>query len=312
MSPSSKRVVYAAIIANLAIMICKYVAAFFTRSSAMLAEAFHSSADTLNEFLLLIGMKRSERPADELHPFGHGKELYFWSLIVAVFIFGVGGGFSIYDGILRIVHLTLSGPAKWNYIVLAVSVMFEGYSWVISRRVMMSRKRAQESLWHYIRRSKDPTVFTVFLEDSVALAGIAIAFVGIFLSELLHNPYLDPAASILIGLLLAAVAIVLAKESGALLLGESANPERTAHIKDIILAHQKVDAVGDIFTMQLGPEQVLLNVDIRFKPGMTTEEIESTIDRIECEIREKEPFIKRIFIEVDSLRRRSKQFLPVN
>lgn len=303
---ASRKVIYAAIAANLAIAICKCVAALFTRSSAMLAEAVHSTVDTGNEFLLLWGMKRSVRPPDELHPYGHGKVLYFYSLLVAVYIFGAGGGFAIYYGISHLRHPEPSSYVGWNYAVLALAFVFDFYSWRVSYLELQSRKDPDESTWDEIIGSKDPTVFTIFLEDAAGLVGTLLAFLGIFLGHMLHNPYLDPAASVLIGLLLGAVAVLLGRESGALLVGERTNRTRIKHVRQIILADPAVEAVGDLLTMQLGPDQVLLTVDIRFRQGLDVRQLESAIDRIENRIHQQEPMIERIFIEADSLRQGSR------
>jgi cation diffusion facilitator family transporter len=254
---SSTRVLYIAIAAHLAIALSKYAAAAVTGSSAMMAEAFHSTADSCNELLLIVGIKRSVRPPDELHPFGHGKELYFWSLVVGIVIFGLGGGFSLHDGISRLWYPAPTTKPAWNYIILGIAFLFEGYSWRVGRHELMGRRRHGQSHWSVIRASKDPTVFTVFLEDSGALIGVAIALLGIALGQILHNPYCDPGASVLIGLVLVAVAVLLANESRELLLGERAH---------------------------LG------------------QELETTIDRLEREIRRQEPEIKRIFIEAEVLK----------
>jgi len=301
---SSTKVIYVAIAANLAIALTKYGAAAITGSPAMLAEAFHSTADSCNEFLLLLGIKRSQRPPDELHPFGHGKELYFWSLVVAIVIFGIGAGFSLDDGISLLLHPVITTKPNWNYAILAVAAVFEGYSWFVSRRELLHRRRPGQTLWRLIRASKDPSVFTVFIEDSAALVGIAIAALGIALGQVLHNPYCDPAASVLIGLLLAGVAILLANESRELLLGERAPLRQIQRVKELIGSEPSVEAVGDIFTMQLGPDEILLAVALRFSSHLRVEELELTIDRLEEKIRREEPAIKRIFIEAESLRRR--------
>jgi cation diffusion facilitator family transporter len=301
-SRSSKKVVYVALASNFAIAISKYVAAAFTQSAAMLAEAVHSTVDTGNELLLLLGMKRSIRPADELHPYGHGKVLYFYSLLVAVYIFGLGGGLTIYHGISHLKHPEPPTHTGWNYVVLAFATLLDFYSWQISYRELQARKDPNESTWQEIIGSKDPTIFTVFLEDSAALAGTFIAFLGIFLGHMFRNPYLDPAASIVIGLLLAGVAFLLGRESGALLVGERTNRVRIKRVKEIIQADPAVEDVGELLTMQLGPDQVLLTVDIKFRRGLDVQELESAIDRIENRIREAEPTIVRIFLEADSLK----------
>jgi cation diffusion facilitator family transporter len=300
---NSKRVVYTAIASNLAIAICKYLAAAFTGSAAMFAEAVHSTVDTGNEFLLLLGMKRSARPADSLHPFGHGKVLYFYSLLVAVYIFGAGAGFALYDGLGHVRHPPDLAHVGWNYAVLGLAAVFEFYSWRISYQELRARKDENESIWDEIIASKDPTVFTVFMEDSAALLGIAIAFAGILLGRIFDNPYFDPVASILIGAVLAGVALLLARESGALLVGERTSRKRVARIRKLIADDPSVTEVGDLLTMQLGPAEVLVNVDIRFRRDLETAQLEAAIDRIEGGIRRAEPTVRRIFIEAESLRK---------
>jgi len=300
-SGSSKKVVNAAIAANLGIAICKYVAALFTSSPAMLAEAVHSTIDTGNELLLLLGMKRSQRQADALHPFGHGKVLYFYSFLVAVYIFSLGGGFAVYQGISHIRHPQEFTDVGWNYAVLAMAAVFEFYSWRISYKELVRRKDPDESAWDEIIGSKDPTVFTIFLEDTAALIGTFLAFLGIFLGHIFHNPYLDPIASICIGILLGCIALVLARESGALLVGERTNRARITRLEKIIRADGSVKAIGDLLTMQLGPDQILLAVDVKFRPDLTVRQLESIIDDIEARIRKQEPSVVCVFIEADSL-----------
>ena len=223
-----------AIIANLGIALSKYVAAAVTGSSAMLAEAVHSTVDTGNELLLLLGMKRSARPRDSLHPFGHGKVLYFYSLLVAVYIFGAGSSIAVYEGISRLRHPERLSHVVWNYVILGIAAASEFYSWRISYQELRSRKDADESILDEIIGSKDPTVFTVFLEDSAALVGIILAFLGIFLGQIFDKWYLDPLASILIGILLAGVALLLGRESGALLVGERTNRASIRRIRTVI------------------------------------------------------------------------------
>jgi cation diffusion facilitator family transporter len=300
-SASSRRVIYAAIASNLAIAVCKYVAASVTGSTAMWAEALHSTADSGNELLLLWGIRRSERPPDSLHPFGHGKVLYFYSLLVAVYIFGIGGVLAVRQGIVHFRQPDQFTHMGWNYIVLAAAFALDFYSWRISYKELLSRRDSDESTWQEIIGSKDPTVFTIFLEDSAGMAGTVLAFLGIFVAHMLGHPFFDPLASIFIGVLLAGVAVLLGRESGALLVGERTNRSRIRRIRAIICADDSVDNVGDLLTMQLGPDQVLLNVDIRFNRGLGVQELESAIDRIEASIRQADPTVQRIFIEVDSL-----------
>ena len=298
----SKGVIYAAIVTNIAIAVCKFVAAAITGSSAMLAEAFHSTADSGNELLLLLGIKSSARPPDALHPYGHGKVLYFYSLLVAVYIFGVGGGLAVYEGISHLKHPEIPTHPGWSYAVLALAAVFDFYSWRISYRELRARKDPNESTWDEIIGGKDPTVFTIFLEDSAGLLGVFLAFLAIFLGRQLNNPYLDPIASIVIGLVLAVLAVFLGRESGALLVGERTNRGRIDRLNEIIRADPAVDQVGDLLTMQLGPEQVLLTVNIQFRRKLTLEQLESAIERIEARIRREQPSVQRIFIEAESFK----------
>jgi len=267
----------------------------------MWAEAIHSTVDTGNELLLLLGMKRSLRPADALHPYGHGKALYFYSLLVAVYIFGVGGGLTIYEGVSRLLHPEPNPSVAWDYAVLAVAAAFELYSWKVSYRELLARKDPNESAWDEIIGSKDPTVFTVFLEDSAGLVGAFVAFLGIFLGQVFHNPYLDPIASILIGVLLAAVAFLLGRESGALLVGERTNRARIRRVKEIIASDSRVEQVGTVLTMQLAPDQVLLTANIQFRRPLDITQLEASIDRIKAALRKQDPALQQIFIEADHL-----------
>ena len=300
-SSQSLRLIYIAAAANLGVAVCKCLAAAVTGSSAMWAEAFHSIADCGNEFLLLLGMKRSQRPADALHPFGHGKALYFYSLLVAVYIFGIGATSAVYEGISHILKPGVLSHTSLNYLVLALAGVFDSYSWRVSCRELRARKATDESIWSEIVGSKDPAVFTIFLEDSAALAGIFLAFLGIFLGHMLHNPYFDPAASIAIGVLLALVAVLLGRESGALLVGERASRARIKRLGEIIRNDPAVERLGSLLTMQLGPDEVLLAAEIKFRRGLDVQQLESVIGRIKNRIRSQDPMISRMFIEADSL-----------
>jgi cation diffusion facilitator family transporter len=296
----SKKVVYAAIAANVAIASCKFVAAAVTGSSAMMAEAVHSTVDTGNELLLLLGIERSARPADSLHPFGHGKVLYFYSLLVAVYIFAFGGGLTVYRGILHMRHPALPQNVSWNYAVLAGAAAFECVSLRISYRELLRRKDPDESVFDEIIGSKDPTVFTVFLEDSAGLIGTVLAFFGILLATVFQNAYLDPLASILIGILLALVAVLLGRETGALLVGERTNRARIRKMKHIITEDPAVERVGRLLTMQMGPQQALLTVEVRFRRKLDIQQVENAISRIKRRIRDEEPAVERIFIDAES------------
>jgi cation diffusion facilitator family transporter len=295
-SSSSGRVVYAAMAANAGIAATKFVAGAVTGSSAMISEAIHSVIDTGNQALLLLGLHRSRKPPDEVHVFGHGKELYFWSLIVAIMLFGVGGGMAFYEGVTHLLQPHPLEDARWAYAVLAIAFVFEGGSFTIALRELR-RRRGKRTLLDAVQSSKDPSVFTVLFEDSAALAGLVVAFLGVYLGHRLDNPYFDGAASIVIGLILAAVALVLAYESRGLLIGESAAPVVVESIAKIAGEDQAVAAARTPLTMHLAPREVLLNLEVEFRRGVSAEEQLAAIDRIEQSIRNKHPEITRIFIE---------------
>jgi cation diffusion facilitator family transporter len=297
MPSRSDRVVFVGLFANAAIAVGKYVAGGVTGSPAMMSEAFHSTADVGNELLLLLGMRRSRRPPDALHPFGHGKLLYFYSLLVAVYIFGVGGGLAAYEGIHHLRHPEPSTHVIWNYCVLAFAAVLDSYSWVVSYRELLARKDPDESTWDEIIGSKDPSVFTVFLEDSAALIGILLAFLGIFLGQIFHNPYFDPIASLLIALLLTAVALLLGRETGALVAGERTNRSRLKQIKEILASDPAVERVGDLLSMQLGADQVLVTVKLKFHSGLSLEQIEAIISRLKQRVQQPDSVKVEVFIE---------------
>ena len=293
----SRRVIYAAVAANLAIAISKFIAAAATGSASMLAEGVHSAVDTGNELLLLLGIRRSNRPADQWHPFGYGKVLYFWALIVAVSVFSIGGGVSIYHGIISLLDPPPLEDPRWNYTVLLAAGVFEGYSWNVARQELNKRRKAHESMWATIRRSKDPTVYTVFIEDTAALAGIAVALFGIWLGHLLDNPWIDPAASVVIGLILVVAAMVLARETGGLLVGEAIDREQIALLKTILGNEPSIERVDRLLTMQLGPESVLLAATVQFKRGIRIGDIELATERLERQINQRCPAIRHVFFE---------------
>lgn len=299
-SDSSKKIIFAAMGANLAITITKFIAAAITGSSAMISEGIHSVVDTTDQLLLLLGLRMSKKPADDSHPFGYGQELYFWTLIVAILIFSIGGGMSIYEGITHLTNPTPLEDPMWNYIVLGVAVLFEGSSWTVALKEFLPTK-GDQSFWQAIRNSKDPTVFTVLFEDSAAILGLIVAFLGVLLGHLFNNVYFDGCASIIIGIILTIVAVLLARESKGLLVGESANPQTVANIRSLSKTEANVEEVIRVLTMQLAPQEVLLNLEIQFSKNLTGEDIASTVDRLETKIRQKHPEIKYIFIEAKSL-----------
>jgi cation diffusion facilitator family transporter len=271
----------------------------------MLSEGIHSVVDTGNGGLMLLGVRRSHKPADAEHPFGYGKELYFWTLIVAIVIFAVGGGISAYEGLLHLLHPTPFAHPIWNYAVLGLAFVFEGYSFLIAFRAFQ-KERGKLTIWQSIETSKDPTTYTVLFEDGAALLGLIIALVGVFCAHMLDNPYFDGAASILIGMVLAAVAVLLAYETKGLLVGEAVNPETLKHIRQLAESDPRVESVRSALTMYFGPHTILLAMDLRFKPGLSAAEVEESIDRLEERIRQHDPDIKHIFIESDSITSKKK------
>ncbi|MGZ5198431.1 MAG: cation diffusion facilitator family transporter [Telluria sp.] len=298
----SRKVIYAAILANLGIAVAKFVVALMSGSAAMLAEGIHSAVDTGNELLLLVGEKMSNLPASPRHPFGYGKAVYFWALIVALSIFTLGGGLSIYHGVHALQHPKPMEDPAWNYVVLAVAACFEGYSWNVSRKELNQRRKPGASLWETVHASKDASVFTVFIEDSTALVGLAIAAIGILLGQLFHNPYFDPAASVAVGLLLVGAAVTLARETGALLVGEGIGREQTGKLRDIFCSDPSIMSVGRLLTMQLGPDEVLLTAAVQFNRGMRIDEVEKAIDRLETKVRDANPAIQHIYFKSAGLR----------
>jgi cation diffusion facilitator family transporter len=299
---NARKVIYAAVLANLGIAAAKFVVAAITGSAAMLAEGIHSAVDTGNEFLLLIGERNSEKPPDKRHPFGYGKALYFWALLVALSVFSLGGGLSIYHGIHALRHPEPLEDPMWNYIVLAVSACFEGYSWNVSRKELNKRRKPGASLWRTVHNSKDASVFTVFIEDTAALLGLAIAAVGITLGYVFDSPYFDPAASVMIGLLLVGAAFALARETGALLVGEGIGTEATRRVCEILAADPSIQDVGKLLSMQLGPDEVLLTAAVQFNRGMRIDEVEAAIERLEKAVAAAYPAIRHIYFESGALR----------
>jgi cation diffusion facilitator family transporter len=292
----SKIAIYGAIGANVAIAVTKFIVAGVTGSSAMLSEGIHSAVDTFNGVLLLVGLRLSKRPATVEHPFGHGKELYFWSLIVAVLIFGLGGGVSFYEGIQHIRQPEPMRDPTWNYVVLAAAALFEGTSFLIALKQFRAQARGRP-FWQALDRSKDPTTYTVLAEDSAALAGLAVAALGIYLSHALDMPALDGVASVVIGLLLAGVAVLLIAQSRGLLIGEGIRPETARAIRALAMEQPGVEDVGHVLSMYIGPEDVLVIVDVNFKDDTPTGDAAEAIAAIEKQVRARFPMIKRIFIE---------------
>jgi cation diffusion facilitator family transporter len=292
----SKKPFIAAFIANCVVAAAKFTAATITGSSAMIAEGVHSTVDAANSVLMLLGIRLSRRGPDALHPFGHGKELYFWTLIVAIIVFGAGGGISIYEGILHFLNpIELEDPL-WNYGVLSVSFAADGWSWMIAYREFKAHQ-GNRGVWQSIHTSKDPTKFAVLLEDSAATLGVVIAALGVGLTQLTGSERYDASASAIIGLLLCAIATILAMESKNLLIGESASPATLAAIRRTVEADADVVGLRNLLTMHLGPSELLLNLDVEFDRRLDVGQTARAIERLESSIRERHPEVLRIFIE---------------
>src|SRR5215208_6134766 len=295
--------VLGALFANGLIAILKFVAAVITGSSGMMAEAFHSVADTTNQVFLLLGLRFYKRPASAKHPFGYGKERFFWSFIAAIFIFGVGATYAIYEGIEKLRHPHPPTNLSWAYWVLAISFVLESGS--IGLALYQEIKEAHHeglSFREYLRESKDPTAKTVLFEDSAALIGIMIAATGLVLTDYQvggsAGAYWDGVASIIIGLVLAVVAFVLARSSRGLLLGEAANPKVLAAIKHAIESHPNVEHVVELLTMHLAPKQILINAHVKLRPDLLISDVVTSIEEVEQRIKNAEPKVEMMFIEV--------------
>ncbi|NHC02974.1 cation transporter [Acinetobacter sp. 187] len=296
MSDSNKIVVYAALFGNLAIAAVKFVAAYITNSSAMLSEAIHSVVDTLNEILLLYGLKKSQQPGDSQHPFGYGRELYFWAFIVALMVFALGSIVSIYQGIQHIRQPEEMSSPMVSYVVLLIAILCEGTSWFIALK-SFRKSKGRMGYFEAFRRSKDPTTFTVLFEDSAALIGLFIALIGIFLAHSLNMPVLDGVASILIGVVLAISAFLLGKETKGLLLGETADPQLRHNVIAIAQQDPAVFSANGVLTEQMGAHQVIASLSLEFKDNLTSDEIELCVNRIEQEIKNIHPEIVALFIK---------------
>lgn len=292
----SKKVIYAALAGNLAIALTKFAAAFFTGSSAMLSEGVHSLVDTGNGGLLLYGMHRAARPPDRTHPLGHGRELYFWSFIVALLVFALGAGVSFYEGVIHMLAPEPVANAMVNYIVLGLSFLFEGSSWWVALKEFR-REKGRLGWLEAVQRSKDPSVYTVLFEDSAALLGLIVAFVGILAAELLEMPQLDGAASIGIALILGATAIFLARESKSLLLGEPASPEVQRQVLAIAQQDPAVQRANGVLTLHLGPQEIVAGLSIEFEDHLAAPEIEACVERIEARLKKEMPDITRLFVK---------------
>ncbi len=300
MASGSTTAVYAAIVGNAAIAIAKFLAAGVTGSSAMLSEGIHSLVDTGNGGLLLLGIRQSKKPPDAAHPFGYGKELYFWTLVVAFLIFGVGGGVSAYEGIRHLMDPRPLEDPTWSYVVLGIAAVFEAIVLGIAVHAF-NTARGTNSVWREIRTTKNPTTFMVLFEDTAALLGLVVAFVGIYLGHRFNNPYFDGGASLVIGVLLMAVATFLAYESKGLLIGEGASAETLTRLRVLAEADPEVTEVKNLLTMYFGPHTVLLTLEVAFAAGLPLQGRAAAVARLEERVRAHHPDIKHIFIEARSV-----------
>jgi cation diffusion facilitator family transporter len=295
-------VVKIALLTNVIIVVMKMGAALFTGSSALLAEAFHSAADTSNEVLLLLGIRLSRRPPDREHPFGYGKEGYFWGFVVSVLIFGIGAGLSVLEGIYKVLRphpLSHMGVGYW---VLGVSALCDFLSWRVAFKEFKPLIK-RLGFFGAIKKSKSPAIFIVLLEDTAGLFGVILAFLALSLSQIFENVIFDGLGSIGIGILLGVVAFLVSRETKSLLIGEAVSEDDLQKIKEAIKRVPEVQEVLELLTMHLGPEEVLVNVNVNFVDGLNTDQVEEAIDKVEKAIRSALPSVKQVFVEAESLGR---------
>ena len=288
--------IYSALVANVFIAVTKFIAGGISNSSAMISEGIHSLVDTVNELLLLWGIKQSNKPNDAKRPFGYGRELFFWSFIVSMLIFGLGGGISIYQGIIHIIHPNPMGHPFWNYIVLTASIIFEGLSFIIAA-IAFNKLRKGRSWWQAIKHSKDPSDFLVLFEDGAAVIGLLIVIVLTWLGSFFSIKWADGLASLLVGVLLLVISLVLARECRSLLMGEGVTKATIKKITLITEADTGTEKMLRLYSIYMGPEEVLLMMDIQFKKSLQATEIHDTIDRIRHAIQKEFPNIKYMIMQ---------------
>jgi cation diffusion facilitator family transporter len=301
---SSKLSIYSALAANVLIAVTKFVAGGISNSGAMISEGIHSLVDTVNELLLLLGLHRSKKVPDSRHPFGYGKELYFWSFIVSILIFGLGGGISIYKGILHIIHPEEIGDPKISYIVLGLSVLFEGISFIISLK-QFNRLKGAQNWWQAIIKSKDPSSFLVLFEDGAAVIGLLIVLLCTYLNHRFHLAYLDGVASVLVGLLLIAVSSILARESRSLLMGEGITRETKIKISELVKQDKAVVKVMHILSTYQSPEEVVLVLIVAFEENLNTQEINDAIDRIRDMVKKDFKLVRFVMVQPETIQHTS-------
>ncbi len=300
MAGETKKAVLAAILGNLLIAATKFIAAAFSGSAAMLSEAIHSLVDTGNGALMLYGMRRSVKPPDDDHPLGYGHELYFWALIVGMLIFALGGGMSIVTGYMHLGRETPPGDVGWSYAVIAAALVFEGVSWYFGLKAFRKERRGR-GIVETIRRTKNPSTFAILLEDTAALLGLVFAFFGIFLSTHLDAPWIDGASSMAIGILLWITAFVMVYESKELLVGEGMEKSTLRSVREIICADPAVERVDKLLTLYLGPDEVMLAIELHFHPDTTAIEIRHAVTRFKLAIQAQYPRIRRVYLATSSI-----------
>ncbi len=298
----SKLSIYAAIVANVLISILKFIASFFTGSSAMFSEGIHSLIDTFNGVLLLLGISKSKKGPNKQHAFGYGKEVYFWSFVVSILVFSLGGGVAIYEGIHRLLYPIEAydnSNILWNYGVLIGAIIFEGTSLFIGLKQF--RKVHPTGFKSALEKSKDTASVAIIIEETAAVSGLVIALIGITLAHFLNNPFYDAAASILIGILLVYVAYFMANETRHLLIGESAIDEDIQEIKDILKEYKEIEHFGNIRTMHLGPDEIIAVIEVNFKDDLKVLDVERMVREIKNKIKSAEPKFTHVYIETDSI-----------
>ena len=296
---SSKKVIFAALAGNAVIAITKFIAAAMTGSAAMFSEGIHSIVDTGNQILLLYGLKKAARPANKEFPFGHGKEIYFWSFVVAILIFSLGAGISLYEGIHRVIKPVELGDPTVNYIVLGLAFLFEGIAFTVALKEFKESK-GRLGYIEAVKRGKDPSLFVVLFEDGAAMTGLVVAFVGISLAQYTGIAEFDGIASIIIGLILGFTALWMAKETKGLLIGESANPEIVDAIEEMVNEIDPIERTNEVLTMHMGPDYILVNISADFAQSASSDDVEGSIALLDKRIKDRFPTVKRIFVEAES------------
>jgi cation diffusion facilitator family transporter len=296
---SRKLVIFAALIGNTFIAVTKFFAAYISSSSAMFSEGIHSLVDTGNQVLLLYGLQRAMRPPDEKFPFGYGKEIYFWSFVVAILIFAVGAGVSLYEGIHRLLQPRPISNFLVNYIVLGLAILFEGAAWFFALREF-TRAKGKWGYLEAVQRGKDPSMFVILFEDSAALLGLVVALVANILAQTTGIFLFDGIASIIIGLILAGTAVWLAHETKGLLIGERANIYVIEGIRKLANSINQIDHINEVLTMHMGPDFILVNISVDFVDPISGDEIEKVVAQLDKEIKKEYPNVKRIFVEAEA------------